>query len=211
MRIIIATILILTILACRNPARPPAARPSSRPAAALVQVQLQPLGRFDAARLEALAAQVRAFYKAEVRVAPVANLPASAWYAPRGRYRADSLLVFLRSIRPAGTDFIVGVAEADISTTSGPHADWGVFGLGSMPGPSCVVSVYRLRRGATEARLRERLGKVVLHEMGHNFGLPHCPTPGCMMADAEGKLATVEQEAMNFCADCRGKIGERLR
>ena len=47
-----------------------------------------------------------------------------------------------------------------------------------------------------------RLAKVAVHEIEHTLGLPHCPTRGCLMEDAEGKVVTVDRER-NFCAHCR--------
>ena len=35
--------------------------------------------------------------------------------------------------------------------------------------------------------------KVVLHELGHNFGIPHCTkTEPCVMKDAVEKISTVD-------------------
>ena len=42
----------------------------------------------------------------------------------------------------------------------------------------------------------------VLHEIGHTLGLPHCPTKGCLMEDAMGKVTTTDGER-DFCPACR--------
>jgi archaemetzincin len=47
------------------------------------------------------------------------------------------------------------------------------------------------------------LAYVVLHELGHNYGLEHCTTPHCMMKDAQGKGANIENEPKQFCKKCR--------
>jgi archaemetzincin len=52
---------------------------------------------------------------------------------------------------------------------------------------------------------RERLAKVAVHELGHTLGLPHCPNVGCLMEDAEGRVATCDRE-YDFCARCRGLV-----
>ena len=42
--------------------------------------------------------------------------------------------------------------------------------------------------------------KVVLHELGHNYGLPHCTSPyPCFMKAANGKISEVDEEPMDMC------------
>lgn len=87
--------------------------------------------------------------------------------------------------------------------TNGEHEDWGIFGLGELAGRVCVVSTFRLgARGADETKLRERLRKVAIHEVGHVMGLPHCTHKHCVMRDAEGSIATVDAETGAFCQEC---------
>lgn len=104
-------------------------------------------------------------------------------------------------------DKIVGLTTSDISAAKGALQDWGVFGLGQMPGSACVVSTFRLQRGVDKQRFESRLGKVVVHEVGHTFGLPHCPKDGCVMNDAKGSVKTVDCEHLAFCPACRQAIG----
>ena len=79
------------------------------------------------------------------------------------------------------------------------------MGLGDEPGTATVISSFRCRKKARgAAHARERLAKVAVHELGHSFGLDHCPTPGCLMHDAEGKVATVDDES-DLCPRCRAR------
>ncbi|MGV8039569.1 MAG: hypothetical protein AB2L07_05675 [Thermoanaerobaculaceae bacterium] len=166
-------------------------------------VVLQPLGTLDAALVEVVRADVADFFDVEVKVAPGMPLPSSAWYEPRQRYRADRLLEALAGVAPEA-DRVVGITTSDISVTKGTHPDWGIFGLASLGGRTCVVSTFRLRRGpASRELLLERLRKVVRHELGHTWGLEHCPTPHCLMQDCEGTVRTVDGEPGLLCARCR--------
>ncbi len=122
-------------------------------------------------------------------------LPASAYYAPRNRYKADSLIAFLAR-RSVGNTIIVGLAYQDISTSKGNITDWGVMGLGYQPGRASVVSLHRLHRN----NLTSQLYKVVIHELGHNFGIPHCTSTACYMRDAEGQNHFDEEN--HFCPAC---------
>jgi len=123
------------------------------------------------------------------------KLPTFAYYALRGRYKADSLLKFLTAIaKPNET--VIGFTVMDISTRNGAIPDWGVMGLGKCPGNSCVVSTFRLNL----TKGKNQLFKVAVHELGHTMGLPHCSNPECFMRDAEGANHTDEEKA--FCSKC---------
>ena len=123
-------------------------------------------------------------------------LPGSAWYAPRKRYRADSLINYLGRNTKEGR-ITLGLTAKDISTTKDKYPDWGVMGLGFCPGNACVVSTFRLKKDD----LSDQLFKVSIHELGHTQGLDHCPVKTCFMRDAEGGNPTNEEK--EFCTKCR--------
>ena len=146
---------------------------------------------------------LRAFYPIEVRVLDCQALPQAAYYPPRKRYRAERLLVYLNQRMPKDGWRILGLTAFDISTTKDNYPDWGVMGLGELPGTATVISSFRCRKKArNEAHAVLRLAKVAVHEIGHTLGLPHCPTRGCLMEDAMGKVTTTDRE-LDFCPRCR--------
>lgn len=167
-------------------------------------IALQPLGGVKAERIEVVKRGLEQAFGVAVILLENRPLPKSAWYAPRSRYRADKLLEHLKEVVPAKHPVVIGITEKDISTTKDEHVDWGIFGLGEVDGRSCVVSTFRLgARGADETKLRERLRKVAIHEVGHVTGLPHCETAGCVMQDAEASIETVDRESGAFCESCK--------
>jgi archaemetzincin len=146
---------------------------------------------------------LRAFYPMQVRVLDCQELPKAAYYPPRKRYRAERLLTYLNQRMPKDGWRILGLTDTDISTTNGKYPDWGVMGLGELPGTATVISSFRCRKKARgAAHAIERLAKVAVHEIGHTLGLPHCPTRGCLMEDAMGKVVTTDRER-DFCPRCR--------
>ena len=164
-----------------------------------ILIAIQPLGSVSRRTQSAIKARLEQAYFATVTILPTKPLPKEAFYPARSRYRADRLLPILAT--NSKYDRIIGITGVDISTTKPPNKDWGVFGLGQMPGKSCVVSDFRLhRKGAVSST--ERLSRVAIHEIGHTLGLDHCPTPKCTMSDAKGAMKTVDEET-GFCALCR--------
>ena len=130
------------------------------------------------------------------------SFPRSAYYPPRNRYRADSLIYFLARQTPAG-HVTIGLTDNDISTTKDAIRDWGVMGLGFRPGTACIASTFRLSK--TERHVQ--LFKVAIHELGHTQRLPHCSVKSCFMRDAEGGNPTNEET--DFCTNCKAKLKER--
>ena len=145
------------------------------------------------------------------------QLPSSAFVQIKSpRYRADSLIRILRREKPDSLFLVIGLTHQDISTTKRDvegnvlspafkYEDWGVFGLGYLGKPGCVVSTYRIQN-VTKAKLISRMQKICVHELGHNRGLPHCPTPHCVMQDAVERVQTVDDANLEFCEKCRSKL-----
>lgn len=143
------------------------------------------------------------------------DLPESAFTTRRSpRYRADSLLRFQRRVKPDSISIIIGLTNKDISNTKiDPktlnvkepqliYVDWGIFGLGEVGGKSCVVSTNRLRKGVNTETYSTRLMRISTHEVGHVLGLPHCPTPKCVMNDANESIKTIDKSTGKLCDKC---------
>lgn len=199
------TIFFIALLqtACRQqPEIPKAPEKKSRP----LTVALLPYKNFDTTLIDFVKAEIKDFYiNCDVMVLPEKKLPAFAYSKARHRFKADSLLRYQQKLNISGVKSVLGLTAADISTKRSANADWGVFGLGYCPGKAAVVSTYRLSRSSkSTAHFKQRLSKVVLHELGHNFGLPHCTTnKECLMNDAIGQIKQVDRERRWLCDNCR--------
>ncbi len=171
-------------------------------------VAILPLGKVRQDVLDQVARELQARLNVQVRFEPQRELPREAYYPPRRRWRAEKLLDAIDSNPPQGAWKVVGVTEAEISTTKGDIQDWGIAGLGSIQGLSCVVSthIYRKHSKTKEALLR-RVGDLAVHELGHTLGFDHCETEGCVMADAKGKaIKSADRSTGQYCARCRQKL-----
>lgn len=161
-------------------------------------IVVQPFAKFSKEEVQAIVTQISAL-GAEVVLRDNLPIPESFYYIPRNRYRADSLIRYLKT-RVGEDSIIVGVLNEDISTTKGDVADWGVMGLGYRPGNSCVVSSFRINN----KKRAEQMYKVVVHEIGHTEGLDHCPEKTCLMRDAEGGNPLDEEK--DFCKQCKAYL-----
>jgi archaemetzincin len=180
-------------------------------------VAIQPFGEFSTKEAKMMQQEISEFYHVNVILLKPIELPKNAYINVKSsRYRADTLIRFLRKNSDRNYDFVIGLTDKDISTTkysnrstktikepTYKYADWGIFGLGFMPGKSCIVSTFRLK----EKNFRSRFIKICCHELGHNFGLPHCSDKSCIMQDAAETIKTIDNVKLNLCNSCKKKIG----
>jgi archaemetzincin len=165
------------------------------------KIIILPLGRMDTSYLGFLKNEIPKFYNVEVVLPAMEPLPGYAFYKPRQRYTADSLLHFLRSRSAKKSEYVLGVTAKDIATSNANIVTWGVMGLGYLPGNACVISSFRIKSNLKNPhQVFDRFLKVALHELGHNFGLGHCSDQHCIMVDAEGENKLDGEE--KFCQTC---------
>lgn len=169
-------------------------------------IAIQPLDNPKLASVSELCKNIQNFYGCKVIILPNREKPISSFYKKRQRYRADSLLIFLEAHKPDSVNFIVGLTDEDISATVTGYKDWGVFGYGQCPGVSNIISTFRLSKSASNTLIATRLKNVAIHEIGHNYGLPHCADTACIMKDAHGKLSSIEGKSRSLCQRCQSKI-----
>ena len=125
------------------------------------------------------------------------TLPASFYYKPRSRFRADSIIRYQEKF--GYTSYILGVMNNDISTTVHNVQDFGILGLSFRPGKTAVVSNYRLKD-------KNLFYKIAVHELLHCFGLPHCEQKDrtCYICDAD-KTPQPEKQT-RLCEQCKKKL-----
>ncbi len=182
-------------------------------------ILIQPYGSANLTAIEAIKEVLENTYGSEVVVNPSLHIPRSAFVKIKTpRHRADTLIAQLKRNKPEGVDFVLGLTNKDISTTKyanfgmvkepkSKYIDWGIFGLGYRPGPSSIVSTFRLQH-KDKALFLSRLKKVCLHEVGHNMGLKHCKSNEvCVMRDAAETIRTIDRVGERLCLHCQSKIG----
>jgi archaemetzincin len=171
-----------------------------------VSVLIVPLGDLDAELISDAQKGLETAYRIKVDVGQAQDVPGSAYYPPRNRYRAEKIVEELQELSTKGTK-VLGLTSVDISTTKGEHKDWGVIGLALLDGQGCVVSDYRIKGKGSEKLYRERWMKTVIHEVGHSLGLDHCTaSQRCPMQEYEGSIRNTDRSGMLLCTSCRAKV-----
>jgi archaemetzincin len=82
-----------------------------------------------------------------------------------------------------------------------------VFGEAELGGRVSLVSYHRLapeRYGLPRNRplLLDRTWKEAVHELGHAFGLIHCPIQQCVM-HSSSYVEDIDLKGGHFCTSCR--------
>ena len=195
--VIILIIVLLSGCTTHNSSKKKTADTTTRSAPATV-IKILPLGKTTEPFINSVYNDLKKIIPS-LELLPKEKMPAAAFYAPRNRYRADTLIHWMGS-RARDNEVYVGITMQDISTTKGDNPDYGVMGLGFQPGKACVASSFRVRD-------KKNFFKVVIHELGHTAGLPHCPQKTCFMRDAEGTDPTGEEK--EFCEKCKAYLKEK--
>ena len=186
----------------------PKAQPVVEKTKPVITLYLQPYNGFPRDKVQKLQSDVQHCLdtliperKFEVKLKDNIDLPENCYYKPRSRWRADSILDFQNRID--GKNYTIGVLTQDISSTEHGYQDWGVQGLGSMPGKNAVVSTFRVKN-------KSLFYKVIVHEFLHNLGLDHCPynAPSCYICD--GYVHPELEPQTRLCEYCKKELLRKI-
>jgi len=90
-----------------------------------------------------------------------------------------------------------------------------IFGQAIFNGNSGIASLYRLKNEQyglkpDQQLLLNRFKKVIIHELGHTFGLIHCHVPNCVMRSGT-YVEDIDQKTAHFCSHCRMVIDKAMQ
>ncbi len=144
-------------------------------------------------------------------IGPTFNMPPAAYNPDRQQYDADLILNRLCH-RIRGSHKVLALTERDLYTSSA-NLNF-IFGLAQCPGRCAIVSVARLdpsfyRKRMNKKLLLERSVKEAVHELGHTFGLEHCPNQRCVMRFSNSVLE-VDEKPASLCTECWRKLYTRV-
>ena len=158
-----------------------------------MRVELLPVGDVSQELLPRLAGRLARFgIQAEV----LPPIPVTRTKPAPGPLRAETLV---RIASERGSAVLVVTAE-DLDAEGFDF----VFGYANLGSSGAVVSVARLEDEDPD-RLLDRVVKEAVHELGHNWGLVHCDSVGCVMHHSES-VEDADAKEEGFCEDCRARV-----
>ena len=135
----------------------------------------------------------------------------SEFYSPgRRQYDANGILRVVSDISLPEDLKTIGLLKVDLFI---PILTY-IFGQAILEGKTAIASNYRLRNELYGLKQNyflqiERLRKVVIHELGHTFGLIHCLHSNCVMRSST-YVEDIDQKGINFCYSCQPKLTKDL-
>ena len=165
-------------------------------------ISLMSVGRVDRSLLKPLAEGLTQHLRVACSIQPDGLEADFAFNALRRQYHSTEILKKILQRPPSASWKVLGVTEMDLYI---PVLTF-VFGEAQLADGGAVVSAHRLRQEfygmPTDPKLlHERLLKESLHELGHTYGLRHCPDYTCVMSAANG-VERIDLKRDEFCPTC---------
>ena len=138
------------------------------------------------------------------------NPDLSKYYSPgRRQYDANSIMKVVSDMSPAHAVKTIGLLKVDLFI---PILTY-IFGQAALSGNTAIASIYRLRNELYGLKQNyilqiDRLRKVVIHELGHTFGLIHCINPNCIMRSST-YVEDLDQKGIGFCSNCQAVLNKK--
>lgn len=167
------------------------------------QISIYCMGDYPADSVQYLEVFLRKYFP-NVRVMPNnINLPSQYFNKERNRYLASGLLDELAKHR--NNDAVIGVTDYIIFKPNKKSNTFGIMGMSYTNTFKSIVSTKIPLNGKEQSK--DNICKLALHELGHGFGLKHCPNETCYMVDAEGTMKIVN--AIGFCESCKHVLNSK--
>ena len=174
-------------------------------------IVLVPMWDVSADLLDGLAVPLSAAFGLPCRVAAPISVSPAAFDRRRGQYVGHGILAVLGRLDFPDAERVLGIIDADCSA---PGLNF-IFGQAGVHTRDAFIALPRLRQSfyglpEDEPLFRERVLKEAVHELGHTYGLGHCPDPRCVM-HFSNSLRDTDAKGAEFCSHCQVQLREITR
>lgn len=160
-------------------------------------------GNFPKNEAQKLREQLKNYFPNVVLKEQCLAMPSKHYNNERNRYRGTGLFEELSKHRNG--DAVIGLTDYVIFQSNNISPTFGIMGISPLGTYKCVVSSKLPITGKRQTE--ENFYKLALHELGHAFGLNHCPDQNCYMVDAEHKMKF--PQTTGFCESCKTKLNAK--
>ena len=165
-------------------------------------IGLRAVGLVPVSLLTYLTIPIEQAFRRLVRVDSALADPSYAFNRGRRQYSAQLINQRLHSTKLLDEERTLGVTARDLYI---PELSF-VFGLADPDAGVAVISLARLDprfygEPPNDQLFQERAIKEALHELGHTFGLSHCPDPLCVM-HFSNTIHDTDIKQARFCPHC---------
>lgn len=170
-------------------------------------IHLLPFGDIPEGTLQTLAASLHPIFGVPIIPHDPVDLPPSSYDPERRQHAAARILKGLARFKTSLTqgERVLGIVSVDLHA---PDLNF-VFGEADPRERVAVISIARLKPEfyglpSDEVLLRFRTLKEAVHELGHTYGLGHCPDPACVMRFSN-ELQETDRKGASFCPECASR------
>jgi archaemetzincin len=160
-------------------------------------------GDFSISKAKRLEKQLKSYFPVVVSKELPLSLPEKYYNKERNRYLGTGLFEELSKHRNG--DAVIGLTDYVIFKPNEISQTYGIMGVSPVGTYKCVVSSKIPSSGKEQSD--DNFVKLALHELGHAFGLSHCPDQHCYMVDAEHKMKF--PQTTEFCKSCKTKLNAK--
>lgn len=129
-------------------------------------------------------------------------LPKEYYNKERNRYNGTGLLKDLSKLRKGNV--VLGLTDEVIFKANELSPTYGIFGVSPV---GAYVAVISSTRPSGKQHSNDHLVKLMMHELGHSFGLNHCSNQHCFMVDAEH--GNKFSQTPSFCNECKAFLNNK--
>ena len=165
------------------------------------KIIIAPIGEYEESLLDQISFAVEKKFHCHTEIMILLKDLEFAFHPARNQYHSTAILERLCNGIPPSALKLLAVCQEDLFIPILTH----VYGEAQLNGEACIVSTHRLKESVlpvtNPTSYAGRVVKEAVHELGHTFGLRHCPDHSCIMHYCR-TLSDVDKKSDDFCRYC---------